>query len=208
MRQAADKLLLPMLLLVPMFVFGADTCDATLDSVIARLSEPAVVRGSFEQTRDIHILSKPLRSHGIFVLSDLGLYWQQQSSPVSSLIADGTRLVQKIGDGEPETIDESSSPMVLPFSRIFLGIFRGDETSLRQNFSIAFASRDCSWSVVLTPLAEPLSLAIASITLRGRDYIEEVTVRASSADETQIRFADVSTQSGGLSEHELELYAR
>ena len=206
MRQLAN------ILLLCVFLAGAARGEAevqlTLADVVDRLGESAVIRGSYTQTREIALLSKPLESHGDFILSEQGLFWRQQSRPASIVIANSDRLVQQIGDGIPEVSDESSNPMVLPFSRIFLGIFTGDEESLRTHFEIAFSTTGEVWEIVLTPTTEPMSLAIETIILQGREYIEDLTVVNRSSDQTVIRFSDIQTQPEHLTEHEIELYAR
>lgn len=186
----------------------AVAAEPTLDDVIARLGEPAVVRGSYEQSRELAILERPLVSNGDFILSERGLYWHQQSQPAAVVIADGQRLVQIIGDNPPEVSDDTSNPMLLPFSRIFLGLFRGDEKGLRENFEIDFAADGDGWRLRLEPKTEPLSLAIEAIALSGDQHIDELTVVNRSADRTIIRFFDLRTEPDHLTEHEIELYAR
>ena len=206
MRRLANVLLLCVFLVGA--ARGETDAQLTLADVVARLGESAVIRGNYTQTREIALLSKPLESHGDFILSEQGLFWRQQSRPASIVIANGDRLVQQIGDGVPEVSDDSSNPMVLPFSRIFLGIFSGDEESLRTHFEIAFSTTGEVWEIGLTPVTEPMSLAIQTINLRGREYIENLTVVNRSSDQTVIRFSDIQTQPEQLTENEIELYAR
>ena len=206
MRRAASTLIFCVLLVG--VARGETEAQLTLADVVARLGESAVIRGNYTQTREIALLSKPLESHGDFILSEQGLFWRQQSRPASIVIANGDRLVQQIGDGAPEVSDDSSNPMVLPFSRIFLGIFSGDEESLRTHFEITFSTTGEVWELGLTPVTEPMSLAIQTINLRGREYIENLTVVNRSSDQTVIRFSDIQTQPEQLTENEIELYAR
>jgi len=206
MRQLANALLLCVFLVGA--ARGETETQLTLADVVARLGESAVIRGNYAQTREIALLSKPLESHGDFILSEQGLFWRQQSRPASIVIANGERLVQQIGAAAPEVTDDSSNPMVLPFSRIFLGIFSGDEESLRTHFEIAFSATGEVWEISLVPTTEPMSLAIETIILHGREYIEDLTVVNRSSDQTVIRFSDIQTQPEHLTEHEIELYAR
>jgi len=206
MRQAANTLLLCVLLFG--LARGEPQAQLTLADVVARLGTPAVIRGNYTQTKEIALLSRPLESHGDFILSKLGLFWRQQSPPAGIVIADGKRLVQQIGDGDPEVTDDSSNPMALPFSRIFLGIFSGDEESLRTHFEITFSATGEAWEIGLVPTTEPMSLAIESIILYGREHIEDLTVVNRSSDKTVIRFSDIRTEPEHLTEHEIELYAR
>ena len=197
--------------LLPVLAAHADedaTTDITVQSVIARLAEPVVLRGSFQQQRNIELLSKPLESSGRFILSPKGLYWRQEHPVRSTLVADNERLVQRIEDEAPEVFDADSQPMVLPFSRIFLSIFRGSEDELRKHFEIAFERQESGWQIELTPSSYPLAEAIDSIRLRGSDYIELLTITSRTSDTTVIRFSELRADPDCLTEHELQLYAQ
>jgi hypothetical protein len=180
----------------------------TFESVVAGLAEAGVVRGNFTQTRKIELLSRPLESSGNFILSDLGLYWQQTQPFTSVLIADGERLLQRLEDGPATSVGVADNPMVVPFSRIFLSIFEGSEEELRSNFEISFASDGDDWAMSLKPVTYPLSEAIETINLQGREYIDGIAIINRASDEMTIRFSDVQTLPNQLTEHEIELYAR
>lgn len=207
MRRVPDLLVLAMLCAAPVLA-GGEVAMPTLQSVLSRLSEATVVRGQYAQVRHIHLLDKPLESNGFFILSERGLYWEQQSPLRSVMIADERSLYARIGDAPSDIVDEASNPMAMPISRILLGIFSGDAQQLEENFSIGFEASGRDWTIELTPTSEPLSAAISHITLRGRDLIEEVDIHDRSEDETSIRFSGVETQPDHLTEHEIDLYAR
>ncbi|MDH3428619.1 MAG: outer membrane lipoprotein carrier protein LolA [Gammaproteobacteria bacterium] len=185
-----------------------ETTGEALQDVVARLAAPDVLRGRFTQTRKIQLISRPLESSGRFILSDMGLYWQQEQPLASVLIADGERLLQQVDDGPLESVDVAKNPMVLTFSKSFLSIFEGNESELRSNFDVALVSAADGWEIRLTPVTYPMAEAINAIILRGRDYIEELNVTSRSLDETTIVFSDLQTLPDQLTEHEIELYAR
>lgn len=199
---------LAMLLALCSTAYAGVDSGHTFETVVAGLAEAGVVRGNFTQTRKIELLSRPLESSGKFILSDLGLYWQQTQPFVSVLIADGERLIQRLVGGPATNIDAAGNPMVLPFSRIFLNIFEGSEEELRSNFEIRFTSEGDGWEMSLTPVTYPLSEAIETIILQGREYIDSIAIINRSSDEMTIRFSDVQTLPNQLTEHEIELYAR
>jgi len=185
--------------------------DETFSDVAARLAAPDVLRGHFEQIREIEMLSKPLLSSGRFVLSDMGLYWQQDTPVASVMIADAERLLQSVGDGALQSLDVAKNPVVLSFSESFLSIFAGNEAGLRQNFDVAFTpaeNESGDWEITLTPASFPMSEAVASIIITGREYIGVLTVISRTSDKTIIRFSELQTKPDQLTEHEIELYAR
>jgi len=199
-----------LVLLLALFsnAYGGVDSAHSFENVVARLAEAGVVRGSFTQLRKIELLSRPLESSGNFILSELGLYWHQTQPFSSLLIADGERLVQRMEYGPTTSINAAENPMVLPFSRIFLSIFEGSEEQLRAHFEIAFAVDGGDWEISLQPTTYPLSEAIETIILHGREYIQSINIINRSSDEMMIRFSDVQTLAQQLTEHEIELYAR
>ena len=206
MRLVLESVALVVLLASSVFAQEPAQTDATLQDVVGRLATHAVVRGKFQQSREIELLSRPLESSGSFLLSDLGLYWRQEQPLASVLIADGERMLQQVDDGPLQSFDAAEHPMVLPFSKVFLSIFKGSEDELRQNFDIVFVAEDEAWKIALTPNSYPLSAAIDTIILRGREYIEELTVISRSSDKTMIKFFDLQTLPDQLAEHEIQLY--
>ena len=179
--------------------------------IAAKLAAPEVLRGNFEQTREIAMLSKPLESSGRFLLSDMGLYWQQDRPVASVMIADADRLLQSVGDGALRSIDVAKNPVVLSFSQSFLSIFSGGEEGLRENFDVEFkpaGDESGTWEIILTPTRFPMSEAVESIILTGREYIETLTVINRTSDKTVIHFSELQTNPDHLTEHEIELYAR
>jgi hypothetical protein len=193
---------------LPAIAADAPEADAAFTEVAQRLAAPAVLRGNFTQSREIALLETPLQSSGSFLLSDLGLYWRQDKPLASVMIADHSRLLQQVDDGPLQAIDVTKNPMVLTFSTSFLSIFNGSESELRDQFGVEFATGENDWSIQLTPATYPMSEAIETIILRGREYIEELTVTSRSSEKTVIRFSDLQTEPDQLTDNEIELYAQ
>ncbi len=188
-------------------VAAADTPpEASFSDIAATLAEPAVIRGRFEQTRILRF--GEFTSSGRFVLSDAGLLWIQEYPVDAILVADSDGVAQRVGDTPWQSLDAQQYPMVLSFSRSFLGIFRGDESRLRSNFDVAFEIDGDDWRATLVPTDELMDAAIREIRLAGRDYIHELTVETQADDRMVIRFLDVEPGSGQLSDDEIEFYAR
>jgi len=192
----------------PAIAADAIETDAAFTKVATQLAAPTVLRGNFIQSREIALLEQPLKSSGSFLLSDMGLYWRQDEPLASVMIADGERLLQQVDGGSVQSIDIARNPMVLTFSTSFLSIFNGSEAELRRYFSVEFLDGEDSWSIRLTPTEYPMSETIEAINLRGREYIEELTVISRSSEKTTIHFSDLQTEPGQLTENEIELYAQ
>ena len=197
-----------LLFALPAIAADASAADTAFTEVAQRLAAPAVLRGNFTQSREIALLEKPLQSSGSFLLSDLGLYWRQDKPLASVMIADGERLLQQVDNGPLQSVDVAKNPMVLTFSTSFLSIFNCSEAELRNHFTVEFMAGENDWSIELTPATYPMSDAIETINLRGREYIEELTVISRSLERTVIRFTDLQTEPDQLTDDETELYAQ
>ena len=200
--------------IIMLFLVGSAVAEDTpvtqksFAEVAAQLAAPAVLRGNFTQAREIALLQSPLLSSGQFILSEKGLYWQQEQPIPALMIANDERIMQQVDDGAMQDIDVVKNPVVLSFSNSFLSIFRGSEAELRKRFEVEFTSDADSWTIRLTPVSYPMSEAIDSITLHGLEYIEMITVISRSSDATTISFTDLQTEPDQLTDDELELYAR
>jgi Outer membrane lipoprotein carrier protein LolA-like len=181
--------------------------DAGLQEVLERLSTTQTVRGEFAQSRDIRALSRPLVSRGRFIVSDLGLYWQQTAPFASVLIADGERLVQSVADQPPMTLRAADQPVALAISEVLLGVFRGHRAELEELFTMRFEAVGEHWSLRLAPRGMPLSEVVQGIDVEGSRYIDRVIVRGRAADELTVTFSAVSTEPDELSSAERDLYA-
>ncbi len=197
--------------LVALAIAGASAAtaaqEATFEQVLERLSSTRTVRGEFMQNREIRALRRPLVSSGRFIVSDIGLYWEQTAPFASVLIADGERLVQGVGDQPRVTLRAADQPVALAISEVLLGIFRGQRADLEELFDVGFEPGE-HWSLELTPRSSPLSEVVRDIDVEGSRYIDRVIVRGRAADELTVTFSGVSTEPDELNPTERELYAQ
>jgi hypothetical protein len=196
------------LVAVPVTAEDAAGTGAEFTEVAARLAAPAVLRGNYAQSRTVAALESVLKSSGSFVLSGRGLYWQQDKPLPLVMIADGERLLLQVDDGPMQAVDVKKNPLVLSFSASFLSIFEASEAELRSHFDVEFSAGEDDWSIQLTPTSYPLSEAIETINLRGREYIEELITISRSSEKTTILFSDLQTEPDQLTDDEIELYAQ
>lgn len=207
MRLRRSVLLLGLILAGAATAADADDTGLTLEGVAERLSKPVVLRGKYSQTRHIAKLARPLASSGRFLLSEQGLQWLQEEPFDNVIVADGTRVAERMADGPVKSVDGSRQPMVVAISRIFLDMFRGQHANLEDNFTVRFEQDNDAWEIGLTPISAPLSEAVRQIKLKGREHIEQIRVFSGASDEMTIRFYDLQTNPEQLTEHEIELYA-
>ncbi|MCE0556468.1 MULTISPECIES: outer membrane lipoprotein carrier protein LolA [unclassified Motilimonas] len=163
-----------------------------MSQVLTQLSQYSQLQGRFVQHRHLALLSQPLVSSGNFSLSaSAGLHWQQITPFASQLSLNNTQLSQQIADGPVQVISAQEQPALFAFSSLFLGLFRGDEISLKQNFQLYFTGDINAWQLGGVPLGSPLNQAIKSIRLQGNKHINYFELIDSNQDKLTIEFSDV-----------------
>lgn len=154
-----------------------------------QLSEHDIVRGNFEQSRNMVVFNKPLMSSGHFLLSkQKGLLWQQTKPFAVSLTLTQDKLRQQFAQQAPELMSAKNNPMVFYFSHLFLSLFKGDTQALTQEFDLKITGNTNNWQLALTPKKAPLNLVFSSIQLTGGDYINTLKLTENRGDKTQITF--------------------
>jgi outer membrane lipoprotein-sorting protein len=180
---------------------------ASLESVFDRLAQVRTVRGQFSQQRVVPGLSAPLASRGRFIVSEAGFYWEQQQPFRSTIIADGDRLTQIVGDQEPTTISTAEQPVAASIAMVFLSVFQGDQITLEEQFEMSFNSSASTWQINLEPVSYPLTETISQLQLNGRLFIDEMIMTGPAQDTLTIQFLDVSDEPPNLTPDELALYS-
>lgn len=178
----------------------------SLASVSERLAAVETLRGSFDQTREIAALSRPLRSRGRFIVSELGLYWEQREPFAILLIATPDGMLQRVADQPAIRVSAAEQPIALSISQVFLGIFRGDHNEIDRYFDVLFDGNGDSWIMQLSPKAFPLTEAIDTIEIEGKAYIERLRIHGAAGDLQTIEFSEQRSEPPKLSEAERALY--
>lgn len=182
--------------------------DESFDAVASRLAQIDTLRGRFEQVREIAALSRPLRSNGRFIISELGLYWEQDEPFQSRTIAGPDGISQQVADLPKVTTSSEEQPIAAAVSQVFMGIFKGDRTGLETHFGLDFTSRGQAWMLDLEPLEYPLTEVIGRIVVEGSEFIDTLRMTDLDGGSLMIRFSNQSTEPPGLSAGERELYSR
>ena len=191
-------LTLLMLLAMPTWAQVSD-----LASLQQQLSKNDVVRGNFTQLRHLEMFSQPLTSTGQFTLSKThGLLWQQSAPFAVNLVLTQDKLRQTFADQAPITISAQENPMAFYFSHVFLSVFHGDTTALKEQFSLDLSLQGDTWQLALTPKNAPLNAVFKTITLSGNDNIDRLILHELRGDNTEIQFSNQTSQPKELTDAE------
>ena len=159
-------------------------------SVVVRIEQPELLRGQFEQSKQISGFRKPLRSRGRFVLSrGLGVIWRTEQPFPSQLTMTAQRLRMVSGDSARE-FDAANEPALRAINRVLFDLLTGHLDGLRDGFDIQVVrADDRGWQLRLTPKAGLLAQAFTTIELEGDRQIARIVLAEANGDRSDIRFS-------------------
>ncbi|MEF9977832.1 MAG: outer membrane lipoprotein carrier protein LolA [Thermomonas sp.] len=181
-----------LLLLATLFVMAMPLHAAEGDGVRARLAKPAVLRGQFEQQKQLQGFRNPLKSSGDFLLlRDRGIAWNTRLPFASSTRLTRRKLLATLPDGSTQVlVDASSSPAMAAVNALLMALVAGDLDALAKRFTLKEALRaDGGWSLTLQPRDSALKQAFTRIVLDGDRYVRGVEIVEPAGDTTRIRFS-------------------
>jgi hypothetical protein len=163
-----------------------------------RLHEPAVLRGSFVQSRQITGFKRPVESSGNFVVArGQGLLWHT-SRPFESLLS-VSREHLRISNGTDRSgmlLDARREPMLRTLNDLLQSVLVADIAALRAQFELDIRLQGATeWELTLRPNAAALRSRFAAIELAGGAHVESVRLREQSGDVTTVRFKDQTEDS-------------
>jgi hypothetical protein len=169
---------------------------ATLADVRARLTLAPVVRGHFEQRKEVRGFRKPLVSTGEFVLAQRrGLLWQTREPFVATLVITRDGILQRDAEGRAgKRIDTRKEPGLRVVNELLLALLAADFDRLAQSFRGDAELRDGgAWRMRLVPADEQLQRWVERVELDGDEHLRALRLVESSGDTTAIRFSRHST---------------
>ncbi|WP_223851447.1 MULTISPECIES: outer membrane lipoprotein carrier protein LolA [Cupriavidus] len=165
----------------------------TLHDITARLSDAPVIRGRFEQRRQLAGFATPLVSKGDFVLArEHGLAWTTREPVASSLVVTPTQLVVRGADGQvQQRMAADNQPAMRILGESMVALLRGDFSSLLPRFSVdARKTGKDGWALTLTPTDAGIRRAFTRIDLSGDRFVRSIRMDEAGGDTTQIRLID------------------
>jgi hypothetical protein len=165
--------------------------------VRSRLAQPAVLRGQFEQRKQLKGFRNPLVSRGDFLLvRDRGVAWDTTEPFASSALLTRERLLTTLPDGSRRVvIDSSASAGMAAANSLLMALVSGDVAALSSQFDAEESlAADGRWTLALQPREAGLQRVFKRITLHGDRHVREVDIEEAGGDRTTLRFIDLSDQ--------------
>ena len=181
------------LLLLPASRGLADIADL----IKARLSPFHNLHGHFEQSKDIRILHKPLKSRGDFILvKGQGVLWRTSYPIAATLRVSPTEIVQ-LKDGKVTfRLKNEDQPALKLVGQVLFAVFAADLEGLHQHFGISGSSTAESWKATLLPKEPWVAKVATKITLQGDKTLQSLEIDEANGDRTVIRFSAIHLDQG------------
>lgn len=162
-----------------------------------RLEQPAVLRGRFEQEKQIQGFRNPLRSSGGFLLlREHGIAWDTAAPFASSAILTRERLATRLPDGsERILLDAADGPAAGATASLLMALVAGDLDALAARFDVRETLLvDGGWQLQLHPREPSLKRLFNGFTLAGDRYVRDVLIEETNGDRTHVRLLDLASE--------------
>lgn len=185
---------------------AAGASGAAVSTLLAeigrRLEHPQVLRGRFEQSKTVPGLSRPLVSHGSFVvLRGRGVQWVTSAPFASTVVLTRDRLLRLrpapggAGPGSGAGAGGAQAPAHQPpglraLNEMLLALLAGDLQALAADFAAQPQLLGAQgWRLTLRPLDAALASALERIELEGAQHIQALDLYAASGEVSRMRFS-------------------
>lgn len=190
-------------LLLALACFSAQAQDLA-QSVKQQLAQPQVLRGEFEQSKQVQGFAKPLVSRGAFLVArERGVLWTTRTPFASRLRLTRDEILATQGNGAVAfRLDASKEPSVRVINGLMFSLLNGDLGGLEQHFKIEGNADAKAWSLVLTPKSSALAKLMNRIELAGDKHVRSIRIDEANGDKTAIRFSGQASEPAVLSAEE------
>ncbi len=196
MKQIARGFLLLLLALT------ANAADLMAD-VRARLGQPAVLRGEFEQSKQVVGFKKALLSKGDFLVArDRGVIWRTREPFAGVLKLTPNEIVATQGGALAFKLSANTEPTVRVINGLMFSLLNGDVAALAEQFKIEGVAEAKSWSLTLVPKQAAFAKILTRIELSGDVYVRRIAMDEANGDRTVIQFHKQTPEPAKLSADE------
>ena len=170
----------------------ASATDLSPEEIADKIRSHTVVRGEFEQLREVPGLPGGLRSQGEFTFwREHGIYWATLQ-PVHRQItyrSDQT-LAWPEEDGTPQTLNSRQDRQL---RGLLMSVFSFDLQQLEQDFSSHWSIDGDHWGVTLTPRSHSTRRFLESVTLGGSDTLSSLRIASRNGEVLSTQFRQLSS---------------
>ena len=186
-----------------LIVSSAQAAPDLAQAVRERLVQAPVLRGEFEQQKQVQGFSKPLVSRGSFVVArERGVLWLTKTPFASQLRLTRDEIKATQNGAVAFRLDASKEPSVRVINGLMFALLNGDIGGLAEHFKIEGHADGKAWQLHLTPRSSALAKVMTSVDLGGEAQVRSIRILEANGDTTAIRFSAQSSEPAQLTVEE------
>lgn len=174
-----------------------------LADVRTRLGHPTVLRGEFEQSKQVAGFKKALLSKGDFLVArERGVVWRTREPFAGELKLTPHEIVATQGGELSFRLTASAEPTVRVINGLMFSLLNGDIAALAEQFDLDGNVQTKSWSMTLLPKQAAFAKVLTRIELSGDLYVRRIAMHEANGDRTVIQFHKQTSEPARLSAEE------
>ncbi len=181
--------------------------NANTAAIAAMLSQPKMMCGRFDQSKQLQGLKKPLTSNGRFcVVAGKGVLWRTLQPFPNTLKLSRDEIVHFQGERVAMRLDAKQEPTVRMINSVLFSLLSGDLSQLDKLFAVDAKVDAKVWKVKLKAHEAALAKAIGEISLEGGSFVKNIQISEANGDHTFITFSDIKTGEAAMTQEEAALF--
>ncbi len=183
--------------------------EAAWQAIAGRIGQAPLLRGEFEQDKQVAGFRNALRSRGDFVLArGHGVIWNTRAPFPLQVVVTSERILSRQPDGRVKIeLDGSRQPALAAVNAMLLALVSGDVQALSVHFDAnAVLEPGVAWRMRLVPRSASLSKVFVEIKMSGDQHVREVEIAETGGDRTRLRFIGFKTVPAQLTRDEAALF--
>ncbi len=168
--------------------------ENVLQQIKVCMNDEPVIRGNFEQIRELQGVPQVLKSEGYFVIDrTVGVLWQTIKPFTHTTRITHGEITQKDGETTLFSLTAQKEPTIAAVSNVLFSIFSGDIVALTQYFEYTGTVEKNGWILTFTPKNIALKKIIHELSISGNTHVQFIKLTAASGDISTIRFFQTRT---------------
>ena len=169
--------------------------DSLAVQVKSKLSDAAVQKGTFEQTKQVKGFKRPLKSSGTYVVTKgEGVQWNTLKPFPSELTVKAGEISSTQNGKEVFRLDSKTEPTVKMITQLLFSLLAGDLPALESQFTATGEVKSEGWHIALEPKSEGLKKVFTSITIDGDRAVRSVLLKELNGDSTTIALTPLDAE--------------
>ncbi|MDO4641524.1 MAG: outer membrane lipoprotein carrier protein LolA [Neisseria sp.] len=157
------------------------------------LQKPENVQGAFTQQRYLKSLTKPMTTHGQFVLMPKrGLLWHMQKPFENRLRVRADGIMQWNGNAW-SAVNASKLSGQSQQIRLFLDLLGGNTQGLEKQFALQLSGNQQAWTLRLNPKTLVMKQIFNQIEISGDNVVRRIELNEKQGDRTVMQFNQIQT---------------